>query len=402
MGPGLITASADTDAGGITTFSIAGAHYGYALLWVLTLITISLGVTQEIGARTGAVTGKGLAALIRENYGVRVALLAMVALLIANQATTVSEFAGVAAATELFGLPRLLTVPLAALGVWLLVIRGSYKQVERVFLVLSLFYTTYIISGFLVHPDWRVVARAAVTPTPQLDPGYLVLLIALVGTTITPWGQFFIQAYVVDKGITPEEYPYTRMDVSVGAVVTNVVSLFIILATAGALYTRGIRIEDAADAALALEPLAGRFASAIFAVGLLNASLLAASIVPLSSAYAVCEAFGWEAGVNTSFREAPAFNGLYTFTVGFGALVVLIPGLPLIPVILLAQTINGILLPAILVFSIRLAATPRIMGPYANGPVLNLVAWATAAATIVATILLLLATFLLPLLGVQT
>src|SRR5581483_6605371 len=254
-----------------------------------------------------------------------------------------------------------------------------------VFLVLSLFYTTYIISGFLVHPDWRVVARAAVTPTPQLDPGYLVLLIALVGTTITPWGQFFIQAYVVDKGITPEEYPYTRMDVSVGAVVTNVVSLFIILATAGALYTRGIRIEDAADAALALEPLAGRFASAIFAVGLLNASLLAASIVPLSSAYAVCEAFGWEAGVNTSFREAPAFNGLYTFTVGFGALV--------------AQTINGILLPAILVFSIRLAATPRIMGPYANGPVLNLVAWATAAATIVATILLLLATFLLPLLG---
>ncbi len=402
MGPGLITAAADNDAGGITTYSIAGAHYGYGLFWILAPITVGLAVTQAIGARTGAVTGKGLAALIRENYGVRITFWAMLALLIANQATTISEFAGVAASGELFGLPRLLTVPLAALGVWLLVTRGSYKLVERVFLVLSAFYLAYIFSGYLVRPDWGLVASAVVTPSMQFEPGFLVLVVAIVGTTITPWGQFFIQAYVVDKGVTPAEYRYTLIDVIVGAVTVIVVATFIIISTAGTLFVNGIRIEEAADAARALEPLAGRLASAIFAVGLLNASLLAACIVPLASAYAVCEAFGWEIGVNKSFREAPAFNALYTFTVAFGALVVLIPGLQLILIMLVAQTVNGILLPGILFFSISLASKSRVMGRYVSPRILTLAAWATAAAAIAATVMLLVATVILPLLGIET
>jgi Mn2+/Fe2+ NRAMP family transporter len=361
---------------------------------VLLLITICLMVTQEIGARTGAVTGKGLAALIRENYGVKITFGAMLALLIANQATTVSEFAGVAAALGLFGVPRLVSVPLAALFVWLLVTRGNYKIVERVFLVFSVFYLTYVVSGLLVDPPWGQIALATITPSIQFTPDYLVILVALIGTTITPWGQFFIQAYVVDKGVTPEEYPLTRVDVLVGAWMTDIIALFIIIATAGTLYTHGIRINDAADAARALEPLAGHLASAVFGIGLLNASLLAASIVPLASAYAVCEAFGWEAGVSKSLREAPAFNGLYTATVAIGALIVLVPGLDLIVVMLVAQTVNGILLPAILVFSIQLAGKPRLMGKYANGPILRAIAWATAGAAILATAMLLGATAL--------
>lgn len=401
VGPGIITANADNDAGGITTYSIAGAHYGYQLLWVLFLITFSLAITQEIGARTGAVTGKGLAALIRENYRVRVTFLAMLALLVANQATTISEFAGVAASLELFGVPRLISVPLAAAGVWLLVIRGSYKAVERVLLVLSLVYGSYVLSGLLTQPDWSTIARSAVTPNVQLDPQYLITLVALIGTTITPWGQFFIQAYVVDKGITRDEFRFTRLEVYAGAVLTDVIALFIIISTAGTLYAKGIRINDARDAAMALAPLAGPLASQLFAIGLLNASLLAASVVPLSTAYAICEAFGWEAGVNKSFREAPYFNGLYTFTIAFGALMVLVPGISLILVMLLAQTVNGVLLPAILVFAIRLASSREIMGEYANGPVRNAVAWATAIGTTAASVALLVATIVLPLFGIN-
>src|SRR5215211_733189 len=371
VGPGIITANADNDAGGITTYSIVGAHYGYSLLWALVLVTVSLAVTQEIGARTGAVTGKGLAALIRENYGVRITFAAMLALLVANQATTISEFAGIAASLGLFGIPRWLGVPLVAVAVWYVVIRGNYKNVERVFLLLSLFFLAYVVSGIIVGPPWGEVLRQTITPTFSLDAGYLLTFVAMVGTTITPWGQFFVQAYVVDKGVTAAEYRYTRIDVLIGAFVTDFIALFISVATAATLFVNGIRVDAAADAALALQPLAGPLARSLFAFGLLNASFLAACIVPLATAYAVAEAFGWEAGVNTSFRDAPLFNGIYTFTVVVGAAIVLIPELPLITVMLVAQTVNGILLPVVLVSAARLAANRAIMGRHANGPVLN-------------------------------
>lgn len=392
IGPGLIAAMADNDAGGITTFSVAGATFGYQLVWVLLLITISLAITQEIGARTGAITGKGLAALIRENYGVRTTFYAMLALLFANQATTVSEFAGVAASLEIFGVPRLVSVPIAVAVVWLLVTRGTYKLVERVFLLFSLFYLAYVVSGVMVGPPWGEVLRSFVLPSGELTPDYLLMVVAVIGTTITPWGQFFIQAYVVDKGVTPEEYPVTRLEVLSSAVITDLISLFIIVTTAATLHVRGIHIEEARDAALALAPLAGPAAQGLFALGLLNASLLAASIVPLSTAYAVCEAFGWEAGVNRSFREAPVFNGLYTVTVTIGGLLVLLPGLPLVGVILLAQTINGILLPVILIFALQLARRPEIMGRHATGRLQHTIAWITVAGTIAASLLLVVVT----------
>lgn len=401
VGPGIITASADNDAGGITTYSIVGAHFGYSLLWALVLVTISLAVTQEIAARTGAVTGKGLAALIRENYGLRITFFAMLALLIANQATTVSEFAGIAASMELFGVPRVLGVPVVAALVWYLVIRGNYKNVEKIFLILSTFYLAYVVTGVLVRPPWGEVLQQMVVPSFRLDANYLLTFVAMVGTTITPWGQFFIQAYVVDKGITTEEYGYTRLDVLFGALLTDVVAFFIIVATAATLFVHGIRIDDARDAAQALEPLAGPLAQTLFGIGLLNASVLGACIVPLATAYAISEAFGWEAGVNTSFRDAPAFNGIYTFTLVFAAAFVLIPKLPLVTVMLVAQTVNGILLPVVLVFAARLADNPEIMGTHTNGPVLRAIVWLTVAATIILTALLLITSLVLPLLGID-
>ncbi|HEY7062026.1 MAG TPA: divalent metal cation transporter [Chloroflexota bacterium] len=401
VGPGIITANADNDAGGITTYSIVGAHYGYSLLWALVLVTISLAVTQEIGARTGAVTGKGLAALIRENYGVRITAAAMLALLVANQATTISEFAGVAASVELFHLPRLVCVPVVAALVWYLVTHGNYRDVERIFFGFSAFYLAYVLTGFLAAPPWGEVLRQTVTPSFQVDAGYLLTFVAMVGTTITPWGQFFIQAYVVDKGVTREEYRYTRLDVLFGSLVTDVIAFFIIVATAATLFVHGVRIEDASDAAQALAPLAGPLAQYLFAAGLLNASVLGACIVPLATAYAITEAFGWEAGVNTSFREAPAFNGIYTFTVAVGAAFVLIPQLPLVTVMLVAQTVNGILLPVVLILAARLADNPAIMGKDRNSPVLRVIVWATVAATIALTALLLLTSVVLPVLGID-
>jgi NRAMP (natural resistance-associated macrophage protein)-like metal ion transporter len=401
VGPGIITANADNDAGGIATYSIVGAHYGYSLLWALVLVTVSLAVTQEVAARTGAVTGKGLAALIRENFGVRVTFATMLALLVANQATTISEFAGIAASLELFHVPRLVGVPLVALGVWYLVTKSNYKDVEKVFLLSSLFFVAYVISGLLVGPPWGEVLRQTATPSFALDAGYLLTFVAMVGTTITPWGQFFVQAYVVDKGVSMAEYRYTRIDVLFGAVLTDVIAFFIIVATAATLHVNGVQIESAADAALALEPLAGSLARLLFAFGLLNASFLAACIVPLATAYAICEAFGWEAGVNTSFRDAPAFNGIYTFTVVVGAAVVLIPQLPLITVMLVAQTVNGILLPVVLVAAARLAANREIMGDHANGPVLNAIVWLTVWATLILTALLLVTSVVLPFFGID-
>jgi len=400
IGPGIITANADNDAGGISTYSVAGAQYGYSLLWMLVLITFSLAVTQEMGARTGAATGKGLAALIRERYGVRWTLFAMVCTLAANLATTVAEFAGVAAAGEMFGVPRWISVPLAALFVWVLVVRWPYRSVEKVFLVLSAVYIAYPLSGIMVGAPWGQVLRETVTPTFQMDAGYILVFIATVGTTITPWGQFFVQAYVVDKGIGPREYPATRVDVLLGAFITDVVSFFIIVATASTLHVNGIRISGAAEAAKALEPLAGPLAHYLFAVGLANASLLAASILPLATAYTLCEAFGWEAGVDRSWREAPAFHTLYAFAIGFGALVALIPGLPLFPVMLFSQDVNGVLLAVVLVFAIRIASDRRVMGDFASGRFGNALAWATATGLILLTSLL-VGTSLAPLLGIR-
>ncbi len=400
MGPGIITANADNDAGGITTYSVAGAQYGYSLLWMLVLITVSLGVTQEMGARMGAATGKGLAALIRERFGVRWTFFGMVCTLVANLATTVAEFAGIAAAGELFGIPRFVSVPVSAFLVWLLVVRGSFRPVERIFLVLSAIYLAWPLSGIVVGAPWGEVFRQTVTPTFQMEAGYILVFIATVGTTITPWGQFFIQSYVVDKGIGSREYPATRVDVISGAFITNIVSFFIIVATGTTLFVNHIAVDSAAEAAMALEPLAGPVARELFAVGLANASLLGASILPLATAYTICEAFGWEASVNRSWREAPAFHTLYAFSIAFGALVALIPGLNLVSAMVLSQDVNGILLVVVLVFAIRLANDRRVMGSYANGRLGNAIAWATAAGLIALSVLLVGAS-LGPLLGIQ-
>ena len=399
IGPGIITANADNDAGGISTYSVAGSTYGYSLLWMLVVITFSLAITQEMGARTGAVTGKGLAALIRERYGVRWTLFAMLCTLAANIATTVAEFAGIAAAGELFGVPRWLSVPLAAVLVWLLVVKWSFRSVEKVFLILSAVYIAYPLSGLIVGAPWPQVLRETVTPTFQLSTGYILVFIATVGTTITPWGQFFIQAYVVDKGVGVREYAATRLDVILGALVTNVVSFFIIVATATTLHAKGIVVVSADEAALALEPLAGPLASYLFGIGLANASLLAASILPLATAYTICEAFGFEAGVDRSFGEAPVFHSLYAFAVAFGALVALIPGLPLFAVMLFSQDINGVLLAVVLVFATRIASDRTIMGSMANGWLAKTIAWATTVALVVLSVLLLGST-VLPALGV--
>lgn len=400
IGPGIITANADNDAGGISTYSVAGAQYGYSLLWMLVIITFSLAVTQEMGARTGAATGKGLAALIRERYGVKWTLFAMACTLAANLATTIAEFAGIAAAFEIFGVPRLISVPVAAVAVWLLVVKWSFRSVEKVFLLLSAIYIAYPLSGIIVGAPWGEVFRQTVTPTFQMNTGYILVFIATVGTTITPWGQFFIQAYVVDKGIGPREYPSTRVDVLLGALITDIVSFFIIVATASTLHVRGIQITDAAQAAIALEPLAGAFAAYLFALGLANASFLAASILPLATAYTLCEAFGWEAGVDRSWSEAPFFHTLYAFSIGVGAIVALIPGLPLLPVMLFSQDVNGVLLAVVIIFAIRIASDRRVMGAQVNGRLGNTIAWGTAVALIVLTALL-IASSLAPLVGIN-
>lgn len=393
LGPGLITASADNDAGGIATYSVVGARYGYGMLWALVLIVICLAVTQEMGARMGIVTGQGLAALIRERFRVRMALLAMVTMLVANLATTISEFSGMASSFELFGLSKYYMVPLGAAMVWLLVVRGSYKIAERVFLVFSAFYLTYIVSGILAHPDWMEAARSTVTPSFQMNTGFLLLLIALIGTTITPWGQFFIQAYVVDKGISIKHFRYTRVEIVIGAAVTVVVAFFIIVACAATINAVGGDVETADQAAAALEPLAGRFASSLFAFGLLNASVLAAAILPLATAYAICEAFGFESGVNRTFREAPIFHGLFTFSIVVGALVALIPGLPLLQIMVFTQDVNGVLLPLILIFVMVIVNDRSIMGEYANNRRQNLVAGLTTAGLIGLSLMLVISSF---------
>jgi NRAMP (natural resistance-associated macrophage protein)-like metal ion transporter len=377
IGPGMIAANAGNDAGGIATYASAGADYGYNLLWTLIPLVLALGIVQETCARMGAVTGKGLSDLIREQFGVRWTVLVMLALLVANGGVTVSEFVGIAAATELFGVPRFVSVPLAAFAVWWLVVKGSYRRVERVFLLMSLVFLGYVVSAFLAGPDWGEVARGVARPRADFNPGYLFTVVALIGTTISPYMQVFVQSSVVEKGVTEEDYSLTRVDVWTGTVFAIAVAFFITVATAATLHGAGVRIESAEDAARALEPLAGTNARTLFGVGLFGASMLAAAVLPLSTAYSISEALGFEKGVSRSFREAPIFIGIFTFLVVVGGVVAMIPGLPLFRVLLVTQVINGMLLPVLLVSILRLASDRELMGAHANGRVYNAASWLT-------------------------
>ena len=394
LGPGLITSVADNDAGGIFTWASAGSKYGYDLVWLLVVVTVALMVVQEFNARLGVVTGKGLADLIRERFGVRITVFAMSLLLIANAATVVAEFAGIALAGEAFNVPRFVTVPLAALLVWFLVLRGSYAVVEKVFLAFALVYLTYVASGIIVHPPWMEVARHTLQPRIHLNSDYLLLAVAIVGTTITPWMQFYLQASVVDKGLREDQLQYERIDVFFGSLFTDFIDFFIVVATAATIFAvHGFtNITDANDAARALVPVAGQFAKALFVLGLAGASMLAAAILPLSTAYAVTEAFGWERGVGFSVREAPAFFIIFTGVILVGALTILFPGVPLTAVTLLSQDVNGLILPAILVLMFILINDRRLMGRYVNGRFANWVGGLTIGGVILLTFLLLLST----------
>ncbi|HEV2881669.1 MAG TPA: Nramp family divalent metal transporter [Pyrinomonadaceae bacterium] len=379
IGPGMIAANAGNDAGGIATYSTSGAEFGYTLLWTFLPILVSLGLVQEMCARMGVVTGKGLADLIRERFGVRWTMVVMSALLAANAGVTVSEFVGIAAATELFGVPRQVSVPLAALSVWWLVVKGSYRRVERVFLLMSLVFLGYIVSAFLARPDWSEVARQMARPTLRFDNHYLFTLIALIGTTISPYMQVFVQSSVVEKGVGRDSYKLVRADVWVGTLFAMSIAFFIVISTAATLGAGNFAgtIETAADAARALAPLAGEYAGVLFAVGLFGASMLAAGVLPLATAYSISEALGFEKGVSRSFREAPIFIGIFTFLIAVGALIAIIPGLPLMRVLVVTQFINGLLLPVMLVAILRLAGDRKLMGEYANGAVYNVLAWLT-------------------------
>lgn len=378
IGPGIITSNVDNDAGGITTYSLAGSEFGLRLLWIMLPITGALILIQEMSARMGVVSGKGLAALIREQFGAAVTFYLMICIVLTNLANTVAEFAGVVASLELFSVPRYYSAPLAAFLVWFLVLKGSYKTVEKVFLGACVFYVAYIVSGFLAKPDWGAVSREILTPRPDFSTAALTMVIGLVGTTIAPWMQFYLQAAVVDKGLTAKDYRIIRWDVIVGSVTVSLIAFFIILVCAITIHAHGIHIESAKEAALALVPLAGKYAADLFALGLLNASLFAASILPLSTAYTVCEAFGWESSVDCKFEEAPQFYILYSLMIVLGAGLVMIPNVPLIPIMYFSQVLNGVVLPIILFFMIRLINDPSVMGEHVNSRFSNILTWVTA------------------------
>jgi len=377
IGPGFITAVVDNDSGGIYTYSAAGAKYGYLPLWTLLPITFVLIIAQEMCSRMGAVTGKGLSDLIREEFGLRITFLVMTLLVLVNLTNVMAEFAGVASSLELFHVSRYVSVPLSAIAVWFLVVKGNYRSVEKIFLFSCVLYVTYIISGFLVKPDWKEAAIKSVEPVLLLDSGYIYMLIGMVGTTIAPWMQFYLQSAVVEKGVTAKEYAASRIEVVVGCIMTNVIAFFIIVACAGAIYSIAPKdIQDAKEAALALKPF-GQYAFLLFSAGLFNASIFAACILPLSTAYSVCEGLGFEAGVNRRIREAPIFYFLYTALIVVGAGVVLIPNFPLVRMILLSQVLNGVLLPLVLIFMILLINKAELMGEWINSRWLNLATWVT-------------------------
>jgi len=382
IGPGIITSNVDNDAGGITTYSLAGAQFGLSLLWILIPITVALIIIQEMCARMGVISGKGLSDLIRERFGAKITVYLMIVLFLANLGNTISEFAGIAASLEIFGVSKYISVPFGAFFVWWLVVKGNYKSVEKVFLVACLFYISYIISGFMGKPDWGQIGKALITPTIRSDPAFLTMAVGIIGTTIAPWMQFYLQSSVVDKGLKAEDYAYTRIDIIAGSFTVNIVAFFIIMLCAVTLFQNGIRIETAKDAAQALAPLAGAYCTWLFAFGLLNASLFAASILPLSTAYTICEAFGWESSVNHKFTEAPQFYWLYSLMIFLGAAIILFPNMPLVAIMFYSQVINGMLLPFILIFMLLLINDRRIMGDYVNGKLMNGVTWLTVGVLI--------------------
>jgi len=388
IGPGIITANVDNDAGGITTYSVAGGRFGNSLLWMLPLVAIALILIQEMSARLGVVTGKGLADLIRESLGLRATAGIIGIVVFANIANTVSEFAGVAASMEIFGVVKYFSVPLAAVGVWFLIVKANYKIVERVFLIASAIYLSYVASGIMAHPNWIKVAADFVTPTFKFELAYVTIFVTAIGTTIAPWMQFYQQASIVDKGIKPADYAYERIDVIVGSLFAIIVAGFIIIACSSTIFAAGKHIETAKDAALALAPLAGRYASTLFAFGLLNASVFSAAILPLSTAYLVCEAFGWESGVDKSFSQAPVFFGTYTALIAIGAAIILLPIPSLVQAMMASQTLNGVVLPIILIVMLRLINDRRLMGSYVNGRAFNILAWIMVVILILLTIVL--------------
>ena len=381
MGPGIITSNVDNDAGGITTYSLAGAQFGLRLVWSLVPIMISLIVVQEMCSRMGVVTGKGLQDLIREKFGARITFYLMIGMFLTNMGNVISEFAGVAAGMEVFGVSKYVSVPVSAILVWGIVIKGTYQSVEKIFLVACVFYLAYIVTGIVVQPDWGEVL-AAFVPRMTLEPAETTMIIGLVGTTIAPWMQFYLQASIVEKGIRIEEYKYARWDVILGSVAVHVVAFFIILVCAQTLHKAGVVIETARDAALALEPLAGSYCTWLFAFGLVNASLFSASILPLSTTYLICEGLGWETGIDKKFVEAPEFYGFYSLMIFLGAGIILLPDMPLIGIMYVSQVVNGVVLPLVLVFILLLVNDRRLMREHVNGPIFNLVAWLTVAVMI--------------------
>lgn len=385
MGPGIITSNVDNDAGGIATYSMAGAHFGNNLLWTLIPVMVVLIIIQEMSARMGVVTGKGLSDLIRERFGVKVTVYLLFGIFLTNFGNVIAEFAGVASSLEIFHVSKFVSVPLSAVIVWLLVVKGTYRSVEKIFLFACLFYVTYIVSGILSRPDWAAIGTSLVRPSLDFSPGRLGMIIGLVGTTIAPWMQFYLQASIVEKNIAVKDYRHARLDVIIGSFIVTIVAGFIILTCAATLFKAGVRVETAADAALALKPLAGKYCSALFAFGLLNASLFAASILPLSTAFLICEGLGWENGVNKKFSEAPQFYGLYSFLVFFGAAVILLPRIPLFRVMLISQMVNGAVLPVVLVFMLILVNSRKLMGRHKNGRVYNIVSWTTVVALVALT-----------------
>ncbi len=388
LGPGIITSSVDNDAGGITTFTVAGARFGYDILWILIPITILLIITQEMCARMGVVTGKGLADLIRENFGVKMTFLIMAGLIFANFATATAEFAGIAAVSEIFGISKYIVVPFFAVAAFIMIITLNYRKIEKVFLMMALFYIAYILSAFITNPDWNTAIQKTIVPTFYWNAEYVMLLVALIGTNVTPWMQFFLQGAIVEKGVQLKNYKYSKWDVIIGSVITGAVSFFVIIACAATLYSKGIVVDQVSTAAIALKPLAGQFASALFAFGFFNAAFFGACILPISTAYYVCEGLGFEKGINRKFREAPQFYIVLGAIIFVSAAIILIPNIPLLTILIAAQVINGILIPFVLIAILILINKKEIMGEYVNSKAYNIIAWTCSFAIMLLTVIL--------------
>ena len=393
LGPGLITAMVDNDCAGILTYSLAGAQYGYNLIWTFIPMIFSLIVAQEMGVRMGIISGKGLASLIREKVGVKLTMAIMIGLLIANFGNTLAEFSGIVVSSEIFGVPAFISVIFSAIIIWLLVIKGSYKNVEKIFIILSLIYISYIIAGLMANPDWGQVAHAVI-PEIHYETEYIVMVVGLIGTTIAPWMQFYLQSSVVEKGVSRDELKYSRAESIIGPMFTGIVALFILIACAATIHVSGIRVENVQDIAHALIPIAGEYAGILFGIGFLNASLFSAIILPLSTAYYVCESLGFETGISKDFKEAPVFHGLYAGMIFVCAIIILIPNIPLMDILLFSQVINGILLPVVLVLMLLIINDERIMGKYTNGKWYNIIAWIITVIITILVIILIITSFM--------